>query len=337
MDLTIIIVNWNGGELLMRCLRSIRASRTAFLVRVIVVDNDSSDGSRELAASEFPEYRIVNSGSNLGFGKGNNFARTFVETPFVLILNPDTELLEDTLQIAVDYLRSHPDIGLLGCQMLYPDMSVQKLGLQWFPSPWTILLEGLLVTREPPKQLLSLLPILDPCRSASVRKLYGGFFLAPKAVLDRAGWFDDRYFMYAEDVDLSRTIRDMGYVIYYLAECKTIHVAGGTSSKAPSGFSVLMKHRSINQLICKYSGFLGGLGHRLAVLLGSSIRLMVIMPAWFLAAVGRTPLRASCSGSAFRHGISIAWALGLKKPFVPSHPALKQPAAKAEAVLRSGD
>ena len=146
--LTVVIVNWNSGELLLRCLRSIRASRTCFAVKVIVVDNDSSDGSREAAQRLFPEFHIFNSGANLGFGRANNLARPLTDTPLVLFLNPDTELKPDTLERCASCLREHPEVGALACKMLYPDGTVQQQGIQWHLTPWRAFVELMLVTRD---------------------------------------------------------------------------------------------------------------------------------------------------------------------------------------------
>ncbi|MGA4578903.1 glycosyltransferase family 2 protein [Limisphaera sp. VF-2] len=289
-SLTIVIVNWNGGEKLLRCLRSIRNSRTTFPVKVIVVDNDSRDGSRERAAAEFPEFQVLNTGANLGFGRGNNFARPWVDTPLVLFLNPDTELFPDTLEKAVRSLLDRPRVGMLGCQMRYPEGTVQELGLQWFPTPGRVFLE-LLVPGLLRRGLLSRwVPRHDPTRSGRVEKLYGGFLLVRKAVLDAAGWFDERYFMYAEDVDLSRTVRALGWELYYDADCAIIHACGATSRKAPSGFSVLMKQRSINQLIEKYRGAGAARRHRWAVALAAGLRLAAL---WLPYALARGSRRAS--------------------------------------------
>lgn len=277
--LSIIIVNWNGGQLLLNCLQSIRASRASFPVKVIVVDNNSSDGSREAAQATFPEYHIFNSGANLGFGRANNLARPLVETPLVLFLNPDTELKENTLEIAVKNLLDRSDVGALGCKMRYPDGPIQDQGLQWFPSPWTILLEMLFVSRGTRRFLRPFLPSLDLEKSNCVRKLNGGFILARKNVLDQAGWFDERYFMYAEDVDLSFTIERLGWKLFYCAEADIVHVAGGASAKAPNGFSVMTKNESINSLIRKYRGARGAILHRGVVFLGALFRLVCLIPA----------------------------------------------------------
>lgn len=310
MDLTIVIVNWNGGELLQRCLQSIRASRAAFQMKVIVVDNDSTDGSRENAQREFPEFRVINSGANLGFGRANNLARPLVDTPLVLFLNPDTELREDTLERAVKCLREHKDVGALGCKMLYPNGLVQEQGLQWWPTPWTILLEFVLVSRSTRHLFRRWLPLIDPNCSAYVRKIYGGFVLAHRDVLDRAGWFDDRYFMYAEDVDMSRTVLSLGWKLYYCADTEIVHACGGASDKAPSGFSVLMKCQSINQLIEKYHGSFAALLHRTVVVVGALLR--VALSFLGLPFCGTTRWR----NAFLKQKLLLLWAFRLKKPVV---------------------
>jgi len=274
VELTIVIVNWNGGEKLLRCLSSIRASRTTFPVKVIVVDNDSWDGSRELAAAEFPEFLVLNTGANLGFGRGNNFARPFVNTPLVLFLNPDTELFPATLEKAVRSLLGKPRVGILGCQMHDPDGRVQKLNPEWFPTPGRIFLELVLACLTLTGLGKDGLPRQDPCRSSLVNRVSGCFLLARKDVLDEVGWFDDRYFMYAEEVDLCRTVQERGWGIYYEADCAIIHQRGGCTENVPSEFSVLMQQRSTNLMIAKYQGRLGAILHRLAVGVAASMRLV---------------------------------------------------------------
>jgi len=318
--LTIVIVNWNGGENLLSCLRSIRASRTTFPVKVVVVDNDSRDGSREQAAAEFPEFLVLNTGANLGFGRGNNFARPYVDTPLVLFLNPDTKLFLDTLEKAVHSLLSRPTVGMLGCQMRYPDGTVRELGLQWFPTPGRVFLELFLPSLLRRRSLARWVPRQDPHRSGAVEKLYGGFLLIRKPVLDAAGWFDERYFMYAEDVDLSRTVRKLGWEIYYDAECAIVHIGGATSDKAPTGFSVLMQLRSNNQMIEKYQGRWAARRHRWAVGLAAAIRLIVLGITRLL---GRKlmPLMSLPWESAWRRSLLLwQWAWHRREANIPTAP-----------------
>ena len=317
---TVIIVNWNGGENLIRCLHSLLNCTVTFPVKVIVVDNDSRDGSRERAAADFPKFLFLNTGANVGFGRGNNFARPYVQTPLVLFLNPDTVLYPDTLEKAVRSLLRRPRVGIWGCQSRSADGAVRELGLQWFPTPGRVFLElvgGKLLWRRP---IARLLPWHDPQSSGPVEKLYGGFMLCRKEALDAAGWFDERYFMYAEDVDLSHTVRELGWELYYDAECAIVHIGGATSDKAPSGFSVLMQLRSNNQMIEKYQGRCAARRHRWAVGLAAAIRLAVLGIAKFLRVV-RGPLMPSRWEAAWERTQWLwQWAWRGREAPIPAYP-----------------
>jgi GT2 family glycosyltransferase len=313
--ITIVIVNWNGGQLLMRCLESIRARAGG--VAVVVVDNNSEDGSREAATFAFPEFTIINSGGNLGFGRANNLARQYVDTPLVLFLNPDTELLDDALQDALHSMREHEDAGAVGCRMIDANGKVQELGLQWSMTPWTALLELAFVTERSRHSFRRWLPLVDPFRSAYVRKLYGGFLLVRRDVLDAAGWFDERYFMYAEDADLSRTIQALGWKLYYCAEAVVIHIAGGVTDAAPSTFSHLMKQESINKLIEKYQGMPAALLHRVVVCAGGLVRLAAVSVVRLSSAFRTQASQAELKTSLVKQQQLVLWSLGIRKAAVP--------------------
>ena len=322
MKLTIVIVNWNGGQLLMRCLESIRTSGCRAEHEVIVIDNHSSDGSREAAASTFPEVRVVDSGSNLGFGRANNLAASLARGSVVLFLNPDTEVKEGALDEALHCLNQHPDVGALGCRMLYPDGRVQELGVQWHLTPSTVLLESLLLTSRTWRYFRRWLPTVDPYRSSYVRKLYGGFMMVRKDVLDAAGWFDERYFMYAEDADLCRTIQARGWKLYYCSEAAIVHVAGGVTVSAPSTFSVLMKQESVNKLIEKYQGRRAAVLHRMAVFVTGLVRLIAVLLGRVLTMFGADERSAaSWKSSCVKQQQLLLWSLGLRKATVPVSPS----------------
>lgn len=316
--LTVVIVNWNGGSLLTRCLHSLKSHPCVDGMNVVVVDNDSSDGSRETAIAEFPDIRVINSGANLGFGRANNLARAFVDTPFVLFLNPDTEVLAGALDRALNCIVERPEVGAVGCRMMEPDGTVQELGLQWSMTPLTALAELLLVTRNSRKGLRRWLPTVDAFRSGYVEKLYGGFLLVRKPVLDAAGWFDERYFMYAEDADLSHTIRRLGHSLYYCADAVIVHVGGGVTARAPSHFNVLMKQESINKLIAKYQGPTSAILHRAAVCAGGTARLGVALAGGLTSGLfGNTESRARWGESRAKQQQLVLWSLGFRRAHVP--------------------
>lgn len=312
MNTTVVIVNWNGGSMLRDCLASLRMRAPGF--PVVVVDNDSSDGSREEAQREFPEYCIFSSGDNLGFARGNNLAQPHVNTSYVLFLNPDTIVLGDALQRMERFLDENPDVGLVGCKMRYPGGEVQEQGIQLIPTPWTILWQSLLITDRNYRRFKHLVPYLDPNKCAYATKLYGGCMLVRKEILDQIGWLDERYFMYAEDVDLCRTLRDRGWKLYYLSDAEIIHLAGGTSKNATSGFSTLMMSESIAKFMRKYHGNTGAFAYRFVVFTVGAAR---IIPALLLGLVSRLRGEAyTLRGPFLKYKLMILWALGLRRAFI---------------------
>jgi GT2 family glycosyltransferase len=316
MDLTIIIVNWNGGDLLHDCLASIDRARAKLQVQVIVVDNASRDGSRERAQREFPQFEVINSGANIGFGRANNLARPLVKSDLVLFLNPDTVLLGQSLVPMVEFARQHPEVGAVGCKMRYPNGEIHEQGLQYFPSPWTEFLHLTFVSTQARQRFKAWLPYLDPNQSGYVIKLYGGCLLCRKSVLDEVDWFDGRYFMYAEDVDLCRSILDRGLKLYYLSSAEIVHVAGGTSGKAPSGFSILMKAESIAKLMAKYYGAFGCSLYRALTFVGASIRLTALGVLRVLSLISPLGAGTNFVTAFFKYRLLLLWSVGLKKPVI---------------------
>jgi N-acetylglucosaminyl-diphospho-decaprenol L-rhamnosyltransferase len=303
--------------LLRRCLQSIHQRVDPRFAQVLVIDNNSEDGSREMAQREFPGMQVMNSGGNRGFGKANNLARNLVTTPLVLFLNPDTEILEDALPAMVSFMHSHSEVGALGCKMREANGALHELPLQWSPSPWTQFLHLTLATSNMPPILKKLLPYADPGQSRFVTKLYGGCILARKAALDAAGWFDERYFMYAEDIDLCHTLLQRGWKLYYLSEAQIIHTGGGTSRKTKKEFPTLMMCESICQLMRKYYGHLGGFLYRCGVLISCQIRLLFLLTIKALAIISPYGRRTNFTDSWFKYRVMILWCLKLRKPIVP--------------------
>jgi len=286
-------------------------------VRVIVVDNKSNDASPDLVEQEFPGVQLIRAGANVGFGRGNNLARAYVEPGCVLFLNPDTELQGQALVRMVDFLTAHPEIGALGCKMVFPDGEVADQNLQWFPNPLTEFVVQGLLPHGVVKRMEGILPWRDPRKSGYVQKLYGGCLLARTSVLDKVGWFDERFFMYAEDVDLSRRIREAGWKLYYLSDAEIVHVAGGTSRKAGDDFSVLMGCESMEKLIAKYQGRVAGLAYRGSTFSASALRLCLLSLSAPLVRVFAPTRRASCREAIRTCALRIKWALGLRPVFIP--------------------
>jgi GT2 family glycosyltransferase len=317
MELVISIVSWNTADLLRKCLASLRTHVNPATTRVVVIDNASKDGTPDMVRREFPEVQLIESGGNLGFGRAHNLIARATTEPFVLFLNPDTEFVEPAHERMLELMQRQPEIGLVGCRMENLDGSVQPLGFQWHNTPGRELLTNVLGAVLPAAVLNRLFPSHDPLSDGRVRKLYGGALLARREVLDRVGWFDDRFFMYGEDVDLSRRVDHGGYQSYYLSSARIIHLCGGASVRAPGRFSTLMQCESIAKLMEKYHGRIGRGTYVLAIFLRALLRLGVVGAARCVAALFRRPPSQRLAHAWSRHQAMLNWSLGRARAGIP--------------------
>lgn len=315
-QLVISIVSWNTQELLRKCLVSLRRFVRTGHTRVVVIDNKSKDGTPEMIRAEFPEVTLIESGGNLGFGRGHNLLARHSSEPFVLFLNPDTEFIEPAHERMIEVFLKNPRVAAVGSRMVDPDGTVNPLGIQWFPSPWTELVNNLFVSFSTQSFARAILPWQDPNSPGLVKKLYGGCLMVRRAVLDELGWFDDRFFMYGEDVDLSKRIYESGHELYYMATTSVIHLGGGASAKAPGRFAVLMQCESLSKFMQKYYGSAGRFLYVCGIFFRAILRLSVLS----LLRMGRLVLRGrsdSMQASWGKHVAMLQWSLGLARPSIP--------------------
>lgn len=228
----IVIVNWNSGELLCRCIQSIAAYGGEHVAQVIVVDNGSTDGSMDVGIADLI-FTTISAGKNLGFGKACNLGVRHGRAPFILFFNPDAELREGTISEALAYMMG-PDgrnVGVCGIRLVdesgHPHRHCAR-----FPGPRTFLGNSLgltrLLRRWFPPVLMTNFDHLSDC---SVDHVMGAFYLMPRAVFEELGGFDEDYFVYLEDLDLSKRVKNAGYSIEYRAGPVAYHKQGGTSEK----------------------------------------------------------------------------------------------------------
>lgn len=314
--LTISIVSWNTRDLLRICLTSLAKYCCPEHTRVIVADNASSDGTPEMVRREFPNVTLIETGGNLGFGKAHNLVIVNSREPVILFLNPDTEFISDAHKQMLRVFEQHPEVAAVGCRLCNPGQSVQPLGFQWRTSPWTEVVSNLLISRTVMPFAQKIFPYHDPLTDGEVRKLYGGCLMVRRSALDQIGMFDERFFMYAEDVDLCRRILDGGWRLYYLASASIIHVGGGASAKAPGRFAVQMQCESLAAFMLKYYGKWGRALYVGAILIRAVTRLSVVIPACGLT---RLAARRSTTleGSRRKLTAMLNWSLGLERPAIP--------------------
>lgn len=234
MTLTIIIVSYNVRNLLETCLRSVFEAAAGISTEVFVVDNNSSDGTVEHFGSSFPALHILHNPSNLGFSKANNQALRLARGRYVLFLNPDTVLPADCFQKCVSFMDTHPQAGALGVRMIDGTGRYLPESKRGLPTPATSFwkLSGISAMFPRSRYFARYyLGNLSEWQTNPVDVLSGAYFFSRKSVLDLTGGFDERFFMYAEDIDLSYRITQAGFLNYYFPEVTITHLKGSSTTR----------------------------------------------------------------------------------------------------------
>ena len=314
IDVSICIVNWNTKELLRQCLNSIKERTAGLTYETIIVDNDSRDESVQMVKLDYPECLIIESKENLGFAKGNNEAVKGASGKYIFYLNPDTELITNAIYGMFFILEKHADIGAVGCQLVTSAGQIQYTCARTFPSPLNqFSLLVMLNKLFPRSRQLSTaeMEYWDHTDSREIDCLSGACIMARKHIIDGLNGFDEAFFMYAEDVDLCYRIRSEGWKIHYLAEERIFHHEGASSKKrANRHFSAIMQRASNYYFLTKHFGRIQALKYRVAVAVGSIIRLCVLM---FLAPILIKTNPEKVSTDSFpKYWNLFLWALGLR-------------------------
>ena len=234
MQLSIIIVNYNVRYFLEQCLLSVQKANEGIEAEVFVVDNDSKDDSVEMVREKFPDVHLIANQDNPGFSKANNQAIRISKGKYVLLLNPDTVVEEDTFKKCLDFMEQTPKAGGLGIKMIDGSGCFLPESKRGFPSPWVAFCKTFGLSSIFPKSELFNqyhLGFLDENENHPVDVLAGAFMMMPKSVLNKIGLLDETFFMYGEDIDLSYRIIKGGYQNYYFADSSIIHYKGESTRK----------------------------------------------------------------------------------------------------------
>jgi GT2 family glycosyltransferase len=256
LQLSVVIVNYNVKHFLEQCLYSVYAASEGMGVEVIVIDNNSSDNSVGYLKDKFLfNWYIVNN-QNLGFAKACNQGAFLATGKYVLFLNPDTIVPEDCFKKCLAFFESHPDAGALGIKMLDGKGKFLKESKRAFPSPLTSLFKLFGLSRVFPRSRIFSkyhLGHLDENQNHEVDVLAGAFMMVRKDVLNKVGGFDETFFMYGEDVDLSYRIQKAGYKNYYFAGSNIIHFKGESTRKGSMNY-VRMFYNAMSVFVKKHYG-----------------------------------------------------------------------------------
>ena len=234
-DLSIIIVNYNVKEFLLNSLSSIYKALGNINAEIIVVDNASDDGSMELVEEKYPSVIQIKNKKNVGFGSANNQALEIANGKYILLLNPDTIVREDTFEKMIRFFEENPDAGMAGCKVLNPDGSLQLACRRGFPGPWTSFTKVAgLSTLFPKSKIFAKynLTYLNENETYEVDAVSGAFMMLRKETYDKIGGFDPKFFMYGEDLDLCYRTQNAGFKVYYVHETEIIHYKGESTKRS---------------------------------------------------------------------------------------------------------
>lgn len=267
-DLSVIVVNWNARELLRRCLASIQEQTQGITYEILVVDNASSDCSADMVATHFPDVGLIRNAENVGFAKANNQAISHARGRYILLLNPDTVVLDNALEQMVTFAEGEPQIGSLGCKILAPDGNIDFRCARRFPSLLTEFFSRTRLSKRFPHNPLFgrfMMGDWDHNSSREVECLVGACMMVRREVIDQVGPLDEDFFMYGEDMEWCHRIKKGGWQVFYYSEPQILHV--GACSTAQNSAEMGVEYlQSMALFFRKYRGPGYALAYRILVL-----------------------------------------------------------------------
>ncbi len=229
MKLSIIVVNYNVRPFLESAIVSIQKAMKGIKGEIFVVDNASDDGSVAMVKSKFPKVVLISCKKNLGFAAANNLALRKSRGTYILLINPDTIVQENTLRTMMDFFEQNHDVGLAGCKILNPDGTLQLACRRSFPTPWVAFTKIVgLSALFPNTKIFGRynLTYLNPSETYEVDAVSGSFMFLRRAVSEKVGGLDEQFFMYGEDLDWCYRIQQAGWKIFYVHSTQIIHYKG---------------------------------------------------------------------------------------------------------------
>lgn len=235
LDLSVIILSFNTKDITLRCLSKLKTSigfckgKLGNKIEVIVLDNASEDGSVQAIKTEHPWVKVISSKENTGFAKGNNLAMKQSKKPFILLLNSDVYLEENSLYKALAYFRVNLNCDLLGVRLNYSDGRLQPSAGN-LPNPINLIFWIFGIKSMP------FVPAFHPVRKSYFSKAHqvgwvmGAFFALKRKVFESSGGFDENLFMHMEEVEWCKRIKDLGYKIWYVPQVEVVHLHGASTN-----------------------------------------------------------------------------------------------------------
>lgn len=258
MDVSIIILSYNTKKLVTACLNSVRKFSKDVDSEVIVIDNGSTDGSLEWLAKQ-DKIKLFKNKKNFGFSRGNNRGMKASRGKYILLLNSDTEFVEDSLSKMINWMNDHPSVAVATCMLKNPDGSIQATG-GCFPTLPRVLLWATFLDDLP---LLDMLGMYHPHARGVARNYYmherkldwvtGAFFLMRREILEKVGFLDEDFFMYVEELEYCYRIKKAGWGVVYTPITEIVHIGGASGVRENA---VLGEFRNLKLFYSKHKSFL---------------------------------------------------------------------------------
>jgi N-acetylglucosaminyl-diphospho-decaprenol L-rhamnosyltransferase len=333
--LSVVIVTWNVRELVLRCLAALHREGVAIDMEVIVVDNASTDGTVDAVRAGYPGVRVLANRENAGFPVANNQGVAAARGDVILFLNPDTEVGPGALRTCLECLGAEADVGVVGCQLVLEDGSVQfECARRAYRLQHLVMEIFYLHMLLPGNRICGdhLMSYWDHEGERDVEAISGAFMMARRSVVEQVGGLPDEVFMYHEDLAFCMAVRRAGWRIRYLGGCQVLHRWRGSSSKAGAALALLEGESKI-RLIRDAQGNVAALAGRLVYAVRSGSR---ILPA----ALGSLVLGRSRMAKRFprlfdwrTHALQFTWAVA---PFLVARRIPRPAQGMPRAVCGSG-
>jgi O-antigen biosynthesis protein len=327
--ISIVIVNYKVPYCLIEALHSLRLAALYDRCEVIIIDNASGDGSREIVTSKFQEAQWIQLKTNVGFGKACNIGVAAARGEYLLLLNPDTVISASTLSDAVEFMETHPKAGLMGPKILNPDGTLQLSCRRSIPTPSVAFYYFAGLSSIFPKSRRFgryHLTYMDEDTMAQVDVISGSFMFMRRALFNEIGGFDKRFFMYGEDIDLCYRITHAGREVWYYPQIKIVHQKGKSSSKRKirsrfyfyeAMIIFFRKYRKLQEMVFPWWLIWAGIVFQATLNIGSIIARSVVallMDAVVINAatwVGLSPLAKYLTGGSLYDGGQILPLVGM--------------------------
>lgn len=271
--ISVIVISYNTRQMTLDCLRRLHEDLSDLAAEVFVVDNASSDGSIQAVRASFPAVRLIENSTNVGFGAANNQAMRMARGEFIMLLNSDAFPKPGATKVLIEYLRARPEVGVVGPKLLNADGSTQQSCYR-FPTPAQCWRENLWIsTLFRDHAVLGDYSHWAHDRERGVEWIVGACMLIRREVVARTGGFDERFFMYAEETDWQRRIRDAGWEIAYTPAVAVTHLGGASGANEKSRVNRNF-FDSLDYYERKHHGWIGLVLLRLGMVVGGILRLI---------------------------------------------------------------